>query len=144
MTRLESLYQILLPWLSLLTISSVVMALASSIALPWLLLRLPADYFIQERQTTPHRSPLDWLVWLLRNSLALLLFILGVLMLVLPGQGLLTILISVGLSTAPGKYRLERSLIRRPTVFNSINWVRRRYQRPAIIHPDDPHNSRQS
>src|SRR5690554_7424545 len=77
MALLESLYQSLLPWLPLLTISGLVMAIASAVALPWILIRLPEDYFVATQQHKPDRSPLGWLVWLLRNSLAIVLFIVG-------------------------------------------------------------------
>lgn len=138
MEHLESLYQAILPWLPLLTITGILMAITSALTLPWVLVRLPADYFVLEHKTTHQRSLLGWFIWLLRNSLALILFIFGILMLVLPGQGLLTIFISVGISTAPGKYWLERTIIRRPTVFKSVNWIRQRYQRQPMIHPDSP------
>ncbi len=47
-------------------------------------------------------------------------------MLVTPGQGLLTLLIGLLLLNFPGKYRLERWLVRRPGVLRTLNWVRRR------------------
>jgi len=138
MVLLESLYQTLLPWLPLLSLIGFVMALTSTIALPWLLLRIPAEYFVSRAKPKLDRSPLGWLIWLLRNSVAIVLLIAGLLMLVLPGQGLLTILIAIGASTFPGKYRLERAIMRRQTVFKAANWIRARYHRSPIIHPDDP------
>lgn len=140
MALLESLYQSLLPWLPLLTISGLVMAIASAVALPWILIRLPEYYFVATQQHKPDRSPLGWLVWLLRNSLAIVLFIVGLLMLVLPGQGLLMILIAIGASTLHHKYTLERVIIRRKTVFDAVNWVRGRFNRRPMIHPDDPNH----
>lgn len=138
MVLLELLYQALLPWLPLLSLIGLVMALTSTIALPWLLLRIPADYFVTPSKPRLTRSPLHWLIWLLRNIVALVLLTAGLLMLVLPGQGLLTILIAIGASTFPGKYRLERAIMRRQAVFKAANWVRARYHRSPIIHPDDP------
>ena len=46
------------------------------------------------------------------------------LMLVLPGQGLLTILIGIGISDFPGKYKLERRLVSVPGILGAINWIR--------------------
>lgn len=136
MDQLESLFELLQPWLPLLTISGLVMAIASAVALPWLLVRLPEDYFVSVKKTQPDRSPFGWLVWLLRNTLAIVLFIAGLLMLVLPGQGLLMILISLGVSTLYHKYSLERAIIRRKPVFDTVNWIRKRYHRRPMIHPD--------
>jgi Na+/proline symporter len=137
-TFLQSLYQALLPWLPLLTITGVVMAVASTVAIPWLLLHMPAEYFVSRKKPKPDRSLLGWLIWLTRNTVAAVLLIAGVLMLVLPGQGLLTILIALAVSSFPGKYRLERAIMRRKTVFMAANWIRQRYHRSPIIHPDDP------
>ncbi|MDF1629824.1 MAG: hypothetical protein P1U78_08520 [Alcanivoracaceae bacterium] len=138
MAFLESLYHSLQPWLALLTATGTVMAIASTIAIPWLILRMPAEYFVSRIKPAPDRSLLGWLIWLARNTVATVLFISGLLMLVLPGQGLLTILIALAVSTFPGKYRLERSIMRRQTVFKAANWIRQRYHRSPIIHPDDP------
>lgn len=138
MAFLEALYQSLLPWLPALTVAGTVMAIASTVAIPWLLLRMPAEYFVTRNKPKPDRSLLGWLVWSARNSIAAILLIAGLLMLVLPGQGLLTILIALAVSTFPGKYRLERAIMRRQTVFRAANWIRQRYHRSPIIHPDDP------
>ncbi|WP_229145872.1 hypothetical protein [Alcanivorax sp. 1008] len=138
MAFLESLYHSLQPWLPLLTAIGTVMAIASTIAIPWLILRMPAEYFVSRAKPAPDRSPLGWAIWMARNTVATILFVSGLLMLVLPGQGLLTILIALAVSTFPGKYRLERSIIRRQTVFKAANWIRQRYHRSPIIHPDDP------
>jgi len=45
-------------------------------------------------------------------------------MLVLPGQGLLTILLGVTLVNFPGKYALERRIVSRPSVANTLNRIR--------------------
>ena len=47
-------------------------------------------------------------------------------MLVLPGQGLLTILIGLAVMQFPGKFELERWLVTRKGVLEGINWLRQR------------------
>lgn len=113
------------------------MALASMLAIPWLVVRMPKDYFNTASRPLHYRSPLAWLAWLLRNLLALVLLTAGILMLVLPGQGILTILIAIMISTFPGKYRLERALVRRPRILRAVNWIRRRHGRPDLNDPRD-------
>jgi hypothetical protein len=135
---IESLYQTLLPWLPLITAIGVFMAIASTVAIPWLILRMPAEYFVSRSKPKPDRSLLGWLIWVLRNTVAATLLIAGLMMLVLPGQGLLTILIALAVSSFSGKYRLERAIMRRQSVFRAANWIRERYHRSPIIHPDDP------
>ena len=125
------------PWLPALTAFGVIMAVASMIAIPVLIARMPSDYFTASYQPLTHRHPLGWVLWCLRNLIALVLLVAGIIMLVLPGQGLLTILIAIMTSTFPGKYRLERAIMRRPGVYRAANWIRRKYQRPPLEHPDN-------
>lgn len=47
-------------------------------------------------------------------------------MLVLPGQGLLTLLVGVGLLDFPGKRHIELRVVRNHHVLNAINWIRAR------------------
>ena len=56
-------------------------------------------------------------------------------MLVVPGQGLLTILIGVMLTDFPGKYALERRLISQPSIFNAINWIRDKAGKEPLKRP---------
>jgi hypothetical protein len=61
----------------------------------------------------------------------------GLAMLVLPGQGILTILIGVMLLDFPGKRRWELWLIRRRGVRHSIDWIRQRAARPPLDYGKD-------
>lgn len=126
----------LAPWLMGL---GVLMALVSMIAIPWLIIDMPEDYFVAPADRHhPHRGLMAWTVWTVRNTLALLLILAGIAMLVLPGQGLLTILIGIMSSNFPGKYRLERALIRQDAIFHAVNWIRERGHKPPILHPEEP------
>nr|VFJ57510.1 MAG: Putative transmembrane protein (PGPGW) [Candidatus Kentron sp. DK] len=108
---------------------SVVVFLVSLIAAPLIIARMPADYFRRpENGPRPRRPDSAWrvLLRLLKNLLAAVLVIGGILMLVLPGQGLLTILIGIGISDFPGKYRLTRRLAGMRGVSAAIGWIRRK------------------
>jgi hypothetical protein len=115
---------------------SIVMFVATLAIVPVLLLRLPADYFSHARRQRPHLSTrhpvIRALLLTLKNLLGVVLIAGGVAMLVLPGQGIITILIGITLMNFPGKYRLERWLIERPLVLRGINWLRRRYDVPPL------------
>jgi len=63
---------------------------------------------------------------LLKNLLGALLVVMGLVMLVTPGQGLLTLLAGLLLMNFPGKYRMERWLVLRPGVMRALNWLRQR------------------
>jgi len=108
-------------------------------AVPCLVARIPADYFARESRPTLPWSRLHpvlrWLLRLGKNVLGALLVALGVVMLILPGQGILTILLGVMLLDFPGKYGLERWLASRPVVFRALSWMRRRAGVAPIVLP---------
>ncbi len=119
---------------------SAVSFLATLAVIPWLVVRLPADYFAK-----PTRYPLitrklpggmHYVVLLLKNLFGVLIVALGVVMLVIPGQGLLTIVIGLILLDFPGKYRLQRNLIQRKPVLKSVNWLRERGEQAPLMFGD--------
>lgn len=123
--------------------SGIMLGLAV-IAVPIIVSRLPADYFVRDRRATPRgRGSLRWIrwpVWVIKNLIGLGFLFFGVLMLVLPGQGLLTILIAAMLLDYPGKRRLQRWVVRRKGVSSSINWMRQKAGKPKLeLNPSDRH-----
>jgi hypothetical protein len=100
------------------------------VGVPWVVARLPSDYFNQpQRAVWREWGDEPWFALLLggiKNLVGALLVLLGVVMLVTPGQGLLTLLVGLLLMNFPGKYRLERWLVGRRGVLTALNWLRRR------------------
>ena len=68
-----------------------------------------------------------------KNLIGYVFVVAGIIMLMLPGQGILTIVIGITLLDFPGKYRLERWVVSRRPVLRSINWVRRRAKRGPLV-----------
>ena len=99
---------------------------------------LPEDYFKSENRNLissvqNSRYPLlKLLVLITKNFFGILLLLSGVLMLVLPGQGILTIITGLVFIDYPGKYKFERKLLRQKGVINSINWIRSRLRKPSV------------
>ena len=126
--------EVLAWWLLVISIFSF---LATLIAIPVILIRLPDDYFSSpDRHRIPWQSRNRFLrlpLFMLKNLFGVIFILLGVLMLVLPGQGLLTIIIGLVLLEFPGKYRVERWAVNRPTVLGAINWVRNRAGKTDLI-----------
>lgn len=56
----------------------------------------------------------------------------GLLLLVIPGQGVLTMVIGLILIDFPGKYHLERGLMQRKHVLKTVNWLCARRQEPPL------------
>jgi hypothetical protein len=122
-------------------VTSLVTFVVSGVALPWLLTRLPEDYFVETSSAAdppwPRQRALYWAWRLLKNLLGLVLLLAGIIMLVTPGQGILTILAGLWLMDLPGKRRWERRLIRQPRVLKSINWIRQKAARPPLRVPQE-------
>ncbi len=99
---------------------------------------LPEDYFKSENRNLissvqNSRYPLlKLLVLITKNFFGVLLLLSGILMLVLPGQGILTIITGLVFMDYPGKYKFERKLLRQKGVINSINWIRSRLSKPSL------------
>ena len=128
-------HETLLWWLGAL---SIVMVVGTLVVLPLIVARLPADYFTRDqRHTSGHTSArTPRLLGLVgKNLLGIVLILAGVAMLVLPGQGLLMILIGLMLMDVPGKRALERRLVQQPSVWQAINWMRAKAHRPALEMP---------
>ena len=124
----------LLEWLIVL---SGLMFVASIVAVPWMLVRIPFDYFGPgNHHTTPFadRHPVVRAGLLaLRNVVGALLCMAGVAMLILPGQGVLTILAGLVLLHFPRKHELMRWIVSQRAVLASANWVRHRAGRPPLV-----------
>ena len=99
---------------------------------------LPEDYFKSENRNLissvqNSRYPLlKLLVLITKNFFGVLLLLSGILMLVLPGQGILTIITGLVFMDYPGKYKFERKLLGQKGVINSINWIRSRLSKPSL------------
>lgn len=117
--------------------ASGVMVLASMIVTPWFLVRMPADYFTKEKphlfDLLRHETLGRRVIICLRNALGVIFLLLGLAMLVLPGQGALTILMSLYLIDFPKKKELEGKFIRRPRVLKAVNWLRQRAGKGDLI-----------
>ncbi|HUG92742.1 MAG TPA: PGPGW domain-containing protein [Planctomycetaceae bacterium] len=124
-----------------LTAVSAVMFVGTLLAIPWIVARIPSDYFRGDRERGMwwfDRHPaLRITALVVKNAIGAVLVLGGIAMLVLPGQGVLSILIGLSLLNFPGKRRLEIWLIRRPSVMRGINWLRRRKGKPPLEPPED-------
>ena len=69
-----------------------------------------------------------------KNLAGAVLVLLGLVMALpgIPGQGILTMIIGFTLLDFPGKRRLERRLIGRPSMLRRINQLRARFQRAPL------------
>lgn len=123
-----------------LTILSIVFFVGTLIAIPFILVRLPADFFdirVPRPWMKDHHPVLRVLGHLVKNVVGAIFLFAGFLMLFLPGQGILTMLIGVSMLDFPGKRKLEAKMIGQPTILSAINGMRERFGKPPLtIAPD--------
>lgn len=116
---------------------SLLTLIMTFVMLPILIMRLPTDYFVEGHRPQPLSRHLAVHLFLMaiKNLIGVAFVILGILLLFLPGQGLLTLIIGLTIMNYPGKFALERWLVLRPRVLPALNWMRVRYGQPPL---DDP------
>ncbi|URQ72362.1 hypothetical protein M9C84_00635 [SAR86 cluster bacterium] len=115
---------------------STIFFLLSLLGLSWLISIIPHNYFVDKKRVSliKIKNPLMWLpIIIIKNSIGLVLILFGILMLILPGQGVLTIITGLIFLDYPGKFRFERSLVRNKLILNSMNWIRRKLDKPDLI-----------
>lgn len=124
-----------------LTILSIVFFVGSLIAIPFILVRLPTDFFdirVPRPWMEDHHPVLRVLGHLIKNVVGAIFLFVGFLMLFLPGQGILTMLIGISMLDFPGKRKLEAKLIGQPAVLNTINGMREKFGKPPLIIAPNP------
>ncbi len=121
-------------------IASIVLLVGTALLMPIFIAVLPSDYFLQNRtrrRATAHRLPLlSIALAALRNIVGVVLFIAGVIMLFVPGQGLLTILAALALIDFPKKHKLLAHLARNPRIMLGANRIRRIAGKAEFLQPD--------
>ncbi|HJT19528.1 MAG TPA: PGPGW domain-containing protein [Nitrospira sp.] len=119
-----------------LTVVSFVFFVGTLIAIPFILVRLPADYFdirVPRPWMEHHHPMLRVAGHVAKNVIGAVFLFAGFLMLFLPGQGVLTMLIGISMLDFPGKRKVEAQLIGQPTILNVINGMRERFGKPPLI-----------
>ena len=119
-----------------LTILSIFFFVGSLIAIPFILVRLPADFFdirVPRPWMENHHPVLRLLGHLVKNLVGAIFLFAGFLMLFLPGQGILTMLIGISMLDFPGKRTVEAKMIGQPAVLNIINGMREKFGKPPLI-----------
>ncbi len=119
---------------------SLALSVVYAISVFFAVIHMSPDYFA-------HKAPAE-ATWRRRHPFLRLLFrglknvagggliLLGLVMLVLPGQGILTVLIGLTFLDFPGKRRLEIWIVQRPSIRQMIDRVRKKAGRSRLILPN--------
>ena len=116
---------------------SAITFVGTLLIVPALVCRIPVDYFSHTRREptawVEHHPIIRMILLIAKNLFGYVVILMGIAMLVLPGQGLLTIIIGLMLINFPGKYHLERWLVSRKPILRSANWLRKKNGYEALI-----------
>lgn len=121
-----------LAWMSVVSLAGVVFGL---LGVSRLVCWLPSNYFIgfENPKTAPKLFRPQ--IQIAKNLAGGILVCLGLVMLIVPGQGLLTLFLGLAIMNFPGKRKVIHFLIRLKTIQNSLNWIRRKKGCPPFIFP---------
>jgi len=108
------------------------------IAVPMILIWLPNDYLsAQSPVSVVRRRGVLWRYpyWIIKNLFGAIFIVAGIAMLVLPGQGILTIVLGLALINFPGKRQVIHRIFGHPRVFHAVNRLRVRAGKPPLEKP---------
>jgi hypothetical protein len=117
-------------------VTSLVLFLGSVVIIPIIISQLPSDYFVRATKSFRELNPLHMILRALKNLLGLLFLLSGLVMLFIPGQGILTILLGLSLLDFPGKPEIQLRLLRMPKGQKLIKWIRHKARQPPLLIPD--------
>jgi hypothetical protein len=117
--------------------------MAYFIFISYIITQLNKRYFIRRQISAVDVSVPPHLKWINSNVTKLVnmakiivgvsFLLIGLVMLVLPGQGLITILIGISLLPFPGKNKMEKNILSRKSVRSSLNWIRIKANKEPFI-----------
>ena len=114
--------------------SGLLLFVGTLLAIPIIIAYMPEDYFVRIARGNRSRNPFRHFLHILKNILGAFLMVAGVIMLLLPGQGILTIVIGFSLVDFPGKQRLQLRTVQLPKIRQSIEWIRQKvHHKPLLI-----------
>ncbi len=108
----------------------------SLIAVPLLVVGMDADFFLRQREERLSLHPMLLLRRIAKNVFGWILLLAGIAMLVLPGQGLLTMALGICMVDFPGKRNVELRIVRIRSITRSINWIRKKADKPPLELPE--------
>jgi len=114
-------------------VASFIVFIVSLLLTPFLLGKIPQNYFVHTNQYKIEIKHLGHLfAIIIKTLIGFMLLIAGIIMLVTPGQGIISILLGLFLMEFPGKRKLELKLINHEPTFKALNWLRNKANKPPF------------
>ena len=116
---------------------SIVVFAVSLLSVPWMICRIPTDYFLDSYLKKKRQQSLfvRGAKVFVQNILGAGFFLLGFVLLFIPGQGILTMFLGVILMDFPGKKKMVRRFVGIEKVRISLNWIREKKQVEPLLFP---------
>jgi len=130
------MWQVIHGWAGLTILISCLVSILGIVLATIMILRMPEDYFLADKESRKPSQAYQHLLWkIFKNGVGAAMIILGVAMIILPGPGILAILLGLSYMDVPGKHALLHLGLRLKSVRKSLNWVRRRFGHPMFTFP---------
>ena len=129
-------YQAVFVWIGLISFLTFLFGL---LLMPFVIMRLPEDYFLSPQngdQTSTVLRDSSTLFLVFKNLMGGVLLCLGVVMLFLPGPGLMVALIGLSLVDIPGKRWVLGRILNISGLRSAINGLRGKRGRPPLKFED--------
>ncbi|MFW6372223.1 MAG: hypothetical protein ACOC3W_00860 [Thermodesulfobacteriota bacterium] len=108
----------------------------SLVGLPIIIIKMPRNYLSSpDIRSFKHGSAWDRTYLVGKNIIAVLLILAGLAMLLLPGQGLLTLVIGLSMLDFPRKRMLIKKILAHKKVLGTANWLREKGGKPPLEAP---------
>jgi purine-cytosine permease-like protein len=129
-------HELALLWIGTLSLVAFFLTL---ILVPVLVVHIPPDYFLRKKRKLANLQGRYSVIRLtgivVKNIFGIAFVLAGLAMLILPGQGIITILIGVMMLDFPGKLGLQKRIVQQPNVLSAINWMRAKANKPVLQIP---------
>jgi hypothetical protein len=124
----------------LLSIVSGVTVLVGIIGAVTVAVLLPDDYFVKSPE---HRHGKGTAKKIAKNVVGVVLLLVGILMSLplVPGPGIILLLVGLSMTDFPGKRKVEVKLLKFPGLLKQLNKVRAKFGRKPLQLPDDARHS---
>jgi hypothetical protein len=123
--------------LAILSGISIVVFVVSLLSVPWMICKIPTDYFLDSyfKKKRERSIVVRGVTIFVRNVLGAGFFLLGFVLLFIPGQGLLTMFLGLIFMDFPGKKRMVNRFAGIKKVRTYLNWIRGKKQVQPLRFP---------
>ncbi len=122
-----------------LTTISLVALLMGVVAMRYAVIYMPADYLVRDGHDDgwwfDQHPVVRWTLLILKNFVGMVFLFIGGVMLLVPGPGVMLLLLGLWLVNLPGKRRMERWLVSFPAVHKQIDKLRAKHGQSPLKFP---------